>query len=88
MTRPKILLWMRVFVASETCLPSRCLATIGGIHIQTHRLLGRIYEVRVETGSVAMMYITSLIEIGSGIQNLMGGDTQRHRQDGDRIGLF
>jgi hypothetical protein len=27
-------------------LPSRCLATIGGINIQTHRLVGRIYEVR------------------------------------------
>jgi hypothetical protein len=26
-----------VFIATERCLPSHCLATIGGIHIQTHR---------------------------------------------------
>jgi hypothetical protein len=26
-------------------LPSVCLATIGGIHVQTHRPMGGIYEV-------------------------------------------
>jgi hypothetical protein len=40
---PTILL-LRVFVAARTCLPSRCLATIGGIQIQTHSLSGGIYE--------------------------------------------
>jgi hypothetical protein len=46
MTRPAILLLLRVFVATGTCLPSRCLATIGRIHIRTHRLMGEIYQVR------------------------------------------
>jgi hypothetical protein len=32
-TRPTILLLLRVFVAAETCLPSRCLAPKGGIHL-------------------------------------------------------
>jgi hypothetical protein len=35
-----------VFVAAGTSLPSRCLATKGGIHIRTHRPMGGIYEVR------------------------------------------
>jgi hypothetical protein len=30
----------------------------------------------VEMGSVAMMYIRSFIKIGSGIQKLIGGETQ------------
>jgi hypothetical protein len=30
----------------------------------------------VERGSSAMIYIPSLIQIGSGIQKLIGGDTQ------------
>jgi hypothetical protein len=34
-------------------------------------------------GSVGMMYIPSFIKIGSGIQKLMRGDTQTHRQQGD-----
>jgi hypothetical protein len=36
---------LRVFVAAVICLLSRYLATIGGIHIQTHRLVGGIYDV-------------------------------------------
>jgi hypothetical protein len=44
--RPTILLFLRVFVAAVPFLPSRCLVTIGGLHIQTHRMMGRIYEVR------------------------------------------
>jgi hypothetical protein len=35
MTRRTVLLLLLVFVAVVTCLLSRCLATIGGIHIQT-----------------------------------------------------
>jgi hypothetical protein len=35
MTRLIILLLLHVFVAEGKCLPSRCLATIGGIHIVT-----------------------------------------------------
>jgi hypothetical protein len=34
----------------------------------------------VEMWSVAMIYITSFIKTGSGIQNLIGG-INRHRQD-------
>jgi hypothetical protein len=44
-TRPTTLLFLRVFLTAGTCLPRRCLATIGEIHIQTHRLMGGIYEV-------------------------------------------
>jgi hypothetical protein len=61
-------------------LPSRCLATIGGIHIQTHRLMVRIYDIAAEMGSVAMIYIPRLVQ--------GGGDTQTHRQHGDRIYLL
>jgi hypothetical protein len=32
MTRPTVLLFLRVFVAAGTCLPSPCLATLRGIH--------------------------------------------------------
>jgi hypothetical protein len=43
-----------------------------------------------EMGSGAMIYMPSLIKIGSGIKKLMGGgnthtDTQMHRQDGESI---
>jgi F0F1-type ATP synthase alpha subunit len=41
-----------------------------------------------EIGSVAMMYIPSFINIGSGIRKLIVGDTQTHRQDGDGISLL
>jgi hypothetical protein len=39
----------------------------GGIHVQTQRLMGGIYEYAAETGSGAMIYIPSFIKIGSGI---------------------
>jgi hypothetical protein len=35
-----------VFVGAVMSLPSRLLATIGGTHTHTHRLMGGIYEVR------------------------------------------
>jgi hypothetical protein len=38
-TCPTVLLLLLVFFATGTCLPSRCLATIGGIH----RPMGGIY---------------------------------------------
>jgi hypothetical protein len=34
------------YVAAVTFLPNHFLATIRGIHIETHRLMGGIYEVR------------------------------------------
>jgi hypothetical protein len=42
----------------------------------------------VEIGSSAMIYIQSFLKIGSAIQMLVGGVTQTHRQDGDRISLL
>jgi hypothetical protein len=38
-------------------LLSRCLAAKGGIHIQTHRLMGGILIYAVKIGSDAMIYI-------------------------------
>jgi hypothetical protein len=42
---PTILLLLHVCLAAGTCLPSLCLAMKWGIHIQTHRLTGGIYEI-------------------------------------------
>jgi hypothetical protein len=42
----------------------------------------------VEMGSGAMTYTPSFIKIGSGIQKLIGGYTQTHRQLGDLISLL
>jgi hypothetical protein len=39
--------------------------------------MGGIYEVALEMGSSAMMYIPSFIKIGSDIQKLIGGFTDR-----------
>jgi hypothetical protein len=50
--------------------------------------MGGFMVYAVEMGSVAMIYIPSFIKIGSGIQELTGGDTQTHRQHGDRISLL
>jgi hypothetical protein len=74
-----------VFVAAVKCLPSRCLATLDGIHIETHRLMGGIYEVR-RWG--AMIYIPSFVKCCSGIQKMIWGDSQIHRQQGDLISLL
>jgi hypothetical protein len=44
-----------------------------GIHIQTHRLVGEIFNYAVEMGSGAVIYVPSFIKIGLGIQKLIGG---------------
>jgi hypothetical protein len=77
MTRPTILLF-HIFVAAGTCLPSLCLATIGEVHIQIHRLMGEMGP-----GAVIYMYIPNFIKIGLGIQKLEG--LHRHT-DGMEIG--
>jgi hypothetical protein len=41
-----------------------------------------------DMGSGAMVYIPSFLKIGSGIQKLMGGNTQTHRQHGDLLSLL
>jgi hypothetical protein len=48
--RSTILLVLHVFVATGTCLSSSCLITTGRIQIQTHKLMGGIYEVRRSDG--------------------------------------
>jgi hypothetical protein len=42
----------------------------------------------VEMGSGVMTYMQSFIKIISGIQKIIGGDTQTHRQHGDHISLL
>jgi hypothetical protein len=42
----------------------------------------------VKMGSGAMIYILSFIKIVAGIQTLIGGNSQAHRQQGDRISLL
>jgi hypothetical protein len=42
----------------------------------------------VEMGSGAMMYIPDFINIGLGIQKLIGGDSRTHGQHGDCISLL
>jgi hypothetical protein len=42
----------------------------------------------VEMGSGAMTYTSSFIKTSSEIQKLMGGDSQTHRQHGNRISLI
>jgi hypothetical protein len=43
------------------------------IHMQIHRLIGGIYEVSAEMGSVSMIYLPSFMKTGLVIQNLIGG---------------
>jgi hypothetical protein len=45
-------------------------------------------EYTIEIASVAMAYVRSFIQIGSGILKLIIWDTQTHRQDEDRIRLL
>jgi hypothetical protein len=69
-----VLLLLLVFVAVGTCLPSLCLATIGGIHIQTQRMMTGILVVCLWDGLRCYgIYIPSFIKIGSGILKLIGG---------------
>jgi hypothetical protein len=42
----------------------------------------------VQMGSGAMICVPSFIKIGSGIQKLIRGDTQTHRQHGDLISIL
>jgi hypothetical protein len=42
----------------------------------------------VEMSSGVLIYILSFVKIGSGFQKLIRGDTQAHRQHGNRIHLL
>jgi uncharacterized membrane protein YozB (DUF420 family) len=68
-----------VFVAAVTFLPSRCLARKEGF---------MKYAVQICSRAMIYIYISSLIKIGSGVQKLIRGDLQAHRQQGDLISLF
>jgi hypothetical protein len=42
----------------------------------------------IEVGSGDTIYIPSFINVGSAIQKFVGGDTEIHRHNGDRISLY
>jgi hypothetical protein len=86
-TRPRINLLLRVFVAAGTRFQSRCLATIGGIQIQTHRLMGGIYEVRLSDGFTCQDIHTMFHDDRFRHSKVDKGDTQTHRQHDDLISL-
>jgi hypothetical protein len=46
------------------------------------------YRVEVGLGAMTCEYVPSFMKIGSGIQKLMVGNTQTHRQHGDHISLL
>jgi hypothetical protein len=46
-----------MFVAGATLLRSRCLATVGRIRLQTHKMMDGFMKHAVETGSGAIIYI-------------------------------
>jgi hypothetical protein len=58
--------------------------------IQAHRLMGGIHKVRLWDGLRYhdIKYIPSFIKIGWGIQKLIWGNTQIHRQHGGLISLL
>jgi hypothetical protein len=60
----------------RTGLLSRCLATIGGMHIQTHRLTGGIYEVCLWDGLSCHDIDTKFHEDWFRHSNVIRGDTQ------------
>jgi hypothetical protein len=47
--------------------------------------MGGIFNLAVEIGSGAVIYVPSLTKIGSGVQKLIGGYTDTHRQQRDLI---
>jgi hypothetical protein len=59
-------------------LPRHCLAMIGDTHTHTNWWEG-LFNYAVEMGSGAMIYVPTFINIGSGIQKIIWGDTQLHR---------
>jgi hypothetical protein len=52
--------------------------------------MGGIFNKAVEMGSGVVIYVPSFINIGSGVQKLVVGDTQTHthRQQRDLISLL
>jgi hypothetical protein len=79
MTQPTIL-FLCVFPYVGKCLPSRCLATIGGMHIQT-QIYGRIYEIRRWDDLSSYEIYTKTHNNRFGIQKLIEADTQTQRME-------
>jgi hypothetical protein len=82
------------FVAAGTSLPSRCLATMGGIRIQIHGLMGWIYEVRrwdglrchvIHTKFHKQWFRHSNVDSGGGG---VAHTNKTHRQQDDLISLI
>jgi hypothetical protein len=87
MTHPTIPLLLHVFVVLGMCLPSHCLATIGGIHAYRYTDCWEgFFKYAIEMGSVAMIYVPSFVKIGSGIQKLLRGDTQTRKSHKPTLG--
>jgi hypothetical protein len=74
-------------IAAVRLLPSRCLATIGDIHID--RLTTGIYEVRRRDGFRCHDIHTEFHKERFNISKVdIGGDTQTYRQHGDLISVL
>jgi hypothetical protein len=71
------------------CIPSRYLATIMGIHMQTHRLMGGIYGVsHWQKGPGAMIYTYTKIHRDYFRHSKADRwDAQIHREEGDGVSL-
>jgi hypothetical protein len=63
------------YVAAVTFLPSLCLTTLGEYTYRHIDSLEEFMKYAVKMASRAMIYISSFIKIGSGIQKLIGGYT-------------
>jgi hypothetical protein len=50
--------------------------------------MGEVYEIAVEMDSLVMICTPIFMKIGSGIQKLMGVDSQKNRQHSDLISLL
>jgi hypothetical protein len=74
-----------LLAAMGMCLPSHCLATIGGIHMQIQRdNRGTVLKAVFSLWPDPMLY-----KEGSNIKAFeIMGDTQTHRQEGDLISLL
>jgi hypothetical protein len=66
-------------------LPSRCLAAKGGIHIQTHRLMGGMLMYAVKIGSDAMISIYQFRKDWFRHSEVNRGNSQGHRHSMENV---
>jgi hypothetical protein len=86
-TCPTILLFF-VIVAVVTCLPTHCLEPKGGIHIQTHRLKGKIDEAHHWDWLKCHDTYTKFHKDWFRHSKFIVGTQQIHRQEGDHISVL